>query len=85
MTFAVPELLIPIDEPTQLGLEDLLGAGTRTADTPLDRAQSLAWDAMDAHGRRRLQLARKALEISADCADAYVILARALQRHGASA
>jgi len=75
MTFAVPELLVPIDEPSQLGFEDLLGSGTRTADTPLDRAQSLAWDAMDARGRRRLQLARKALEISADCADAYVILA----------
>jgi len=46
-----------------------------TADTPLERAQDLAYRAFDARGRRRIQLARKALELSADCADAYVLLA----------
>jgi hypothetical protein len=76
ITLAVPDLLAPIDEPTQLSLDDRLGSGAPTLDTPLDRAQDLAWAAMDMRGRRRLQLARKALEISADCADAYVILAQ---------
>jgi tetratricopeptide (TPR) repeat protein len=46
-----------------------------TASTPLERAQELAYRAFDARGRRRIQLARKALELSPDCADAYVLLA----------
>lgn len=46
-----------------------------TATTPLERAQDLVYRAFEARGRRRTQLARKALELSADCADAYVILA----------
>ena len=46
-----------------------------TATTPLEKAQDLMYRAFDARGRRRLQLARKALELSADCADAYVVLA----------
>lgn len=46
-----------------------------TASTPLERAQDLAYRAFDAHGRRRIQLARKALQLSRDCADAWVILA----------
>jgi len=33
------------------------------------------YEAWDSSGRKRLQLARKALEISPDCADAYVLLA----------
>lgn len=46
-----------------------------TAATPLERAQDLMYRAVEARGRRRTQLARKALELSADCADAYVTLA----------
>jgi tetratricopeptide (TPR) repeat protein len=46
-----------------------------TASTPAERAQEIVYRAMDAHGRRRSQLARKAIELSADCADAYVVLA----------
>ena len=46
-----------------------------TARTPLERAQDLVYRAFDARGRRRVQLARKAIELSADCADAYVLLA----------
>jgi len=45
------------------------------AETPLERAQELCYDAFDTHGRRRVQLARQALELYPDCADAYVILA----------
>jgi tetratricopeptide (TPR) repeat protein len=52
-----------------------MGAIASTASTPLDRAQDLVYEAMEARGRRRIQLARKALELSADCADAYVLLA----------
>ena len=46
-----------------------------TAATPLEQAQDLIYRAFEARGRRRIQLARKALELSADCADAYVVLA----------
>ncbi len=46
-----------------------------TASTPLERAQEMAYRAVESRGRRRVQLARKALEVSGDCADAYVILA----------
>ena len=45
------------------------------ATTPLEKAQDLMYRAFEARGRRRIQLARKALELSADCADAYVVLA----------
>jgi tetratricopeptide (TPR) repeat protein len=48
-----------------------------TATTPLEKAQDLVYRAFDARGRRRVQLARRALELSADCADAYVVLAEA--------
>jgi tetratricopeptide (TPR) repeat protein len=41
----------------------------------LEKAQDLMYRAFEARGRRRIQLARKALELSADCADAYVMLA----------
>ena len=46
-----------------------------TASTPLEKAQEMAYRAFESRGRRRMQLARKALELSGDCADAYVILA----------
>jgi tetratricopeptide (TPR) repeat protein len=43
--------------------------------TDLDRAQDLMYDAFEAKGKQRAALARQALAISADCADAYVLLA----------
>lgn len=43
--------------------------------TPLEQAQNLMYDAFDCRGRKQIQLARKALEICPDCADAYVLLA----------
>ncbi|MFQ5830448.1 MAG: tetratricopeptide repeat protein [Candidatus Methylomirabilia bacterium] len=45
------------------------------ATTPLEKAQELVYRAFEAPGRRRIQLARKALALSPDCADAYVVLA----------
>ncbi|HET6567787.1 MAG TPA: hypothetical protein VFG50_07475 [Rhodothermales bacterium] len=47
-------------------------------DDPLSQAQDLIYQAYDAPSRAQaVQLARKALEISPDCADAYVVLAEA--------
>jgi len=43
--------------------------------TPLEQAQDLMYDAFECRGRKQIQLARKALEICPDCADAYVMLA----------
>lgn len=43
--------------------------------TPLEQAQELCYEAFEIPGRRAVQLARKALAICPDCADAYVILA----------
>ncbi|MHB1034380.1 MAG: DUF6930 domain-containing protein [Pirellulales bacterium] len=44
-------------------------------DTPLERAQELCFHAFETQGRRRVQLARQAIQVCSDCADAYVILA----------
>jgi tetratricopeptide (TPR) repeat protein len=43
--------------------------------TPLEEAQEVVYQALQASGARRAALARKALTISPDCADAYVLLA----------
>ena len=55
------------------------------AETPLERAQALMYDAWGSTGRSRVILARKALEISKDCADAYVLLAEETARSAAEA
>jgi tetratricopeptide (TPR) repeat protein len=45
-------------------------------DKALEQAQEIMWDAWDEQNpRRRIELARKALRISADCADGFVLLA----------
>ena len=60
-------------------LQNLISAGElpqRTAQSPLEKAQELIYDAWEMQNKRdRVKLARQALEISPDCADAYVILA----------
>jgi tetratricopeptide (TPR) repeat protein len=60
------ERLNRADEPVELPAREL---------TPLERAQELAYDAMEAHGRLRIKRARQALAISEDCADAWVLAA----------
>jgi tetratricopeptide (TPR) repeat protein len=45
--------------------------------TALEQAQELAYDAMEATGRLKIKLARRALAVSPDCADAYVMLGEA--------
>ena len=47
--------------------------------TPLERAQALVYQALEANGARRIKLARQALAVSAECADAYVLLAEVAQ------
>lgn len=45
-------------------------------ETPLEKAQELVYEALKTtNQRKRMQLARKALKVSKDCADAYVLLA----------
>jgi len=53
--------------------------------TAVDRAQQVMYDAWEAtEPKRRIALARKALAISGDCADAYVLLAEEVRdRHEA--
>jgi tetratricopeptide (TPR) repeat protein len=54
-----------------------LFGGRRSASGPLDEAQQLMYQAWESPSRpRRLELAGKALELSPDCADAYVLLAQ---------
>ena len=43
--------------------------------TPLETAQDIMYDAWDSKGKQRIDLAYKALSVSKDCADAYVLLA----------
>jgi tetratricopeptide (TPR) repeat protein len=66
-------------------LQDMLARGGpphRMADTPLKQAQELMYDAWDApSARQAVRLARKALEISPDCADAYALLAQETARN----
>jgi tetratricopeptide (TPR) repeat protein len=51
------------------------GAAHYAADEALLRAQDLMYEALDARGTRRAGLAREALAISPNCADAYQLLA----------
>jgi hypothetical protein len=64
-------------------LEGMLSSGEpieSSPRTPLGKAQDLMYDAWDSPRKRRVELARKALEISEDCADAYVLLAEETAR-----
>jgi tetratricopeptide (TPR) repeat protein len=60
-------------------LQNLISSGElprQTAQSPLEKAQELIYDAWEMQNRRDMvKLARQALDISPDCADAYVILA----------
>src|SRR6266508_952355 len=51
------------------------GAAHYASDEALFQAQDLMYEAFEAQGGRRVALAREALEISPDCADAYLLLA----------
>lgn len=57
------------------GLMQGLFQGPGNAETPLDQAQQLMYSAFELDPDQRVAMAREALEISPDCADAYVALA----------
>ncbi|MBL0058257.1 MAG: hypothetical protein IPP35_03925 [Elusimicrobia bacterium] len=62
-----------IDSITGRSLDDL---EVEEGKTPLDRAQFLIYEAWEEPtAKKRIALARKALKMSADCADAYNLLA----------
>jgi tetratricopeptide (TPR) repeat protein len=63
-------------------LQDVLSRGglpPAAPTTPLEEAQELIYQALETSGKQRLDLARQALAISPDCADAYVLLAEATE------
>ena len=74
-TFTSPdEVNRELDEARQQGLFDAppeVQAGRPL--TALEQGQELAYDAQQARGRLRIKLARRALSLSADCADACVV------------
>jgi len=53
------------------------GPPPATPTTPLEEAQDMIYQALKVQGEEGVALARKALAISPDCADAYVLLAEA--------
>jgi tetratricopeptide (TPR) repeat protein len=63
---------------------DLIASGGELSPgprTPLEQAQQLIYQAWESPpGRRRVELAREALQLSPDCADAYVLLAEEAAR-----
>src|SRR6266542_6535579 len=70
--------VIPVPDPRSM--ESALAAIGRgvahyAADKALFQAQDLMYEAFEAQGARRVALAREALAISPDCADAYLLLA----------
>jgi tetratricopeptide (TPR) repeat protein len=72
---SIEEASASLAQAHQAGLFDL--APEQTAGRPLtalEQAQELAHDAAEATGRLRIKLARRALAVSPDCADAWVTL-----------
>ena len=72
-----PELMLPDRRMLERVMREAAAGlgGERRGETPLDRAQEVMYRAFEATGSEQVRLARKALEISPDCADAYVLLA----------
>jgi tetratricopeptide (TPR) repeat protein len=75
---SLDEMNAAVDEANERGLFDMPAEAAAGRElTPLERAQELAYDAIEAEGRLRVKRARQALALSPDCADAWVILAEA--------
>jgi len=72
--------LLP-DMPNNEGVTGSVGTVEYGGDrTSLDEAQELIYEAFESDGPTRVKLARRALAISADCADAYTMLAEQTAR-----
>jgi len=70
--------VFPLPDPRAMeGMLAAIGRGAAhyAADEALFQAQDLMYEAFEAQGVRRAALAREALAISPDCADAYLLLA----------
>jgi len=92
MTSAIGRLLSEQEfgsmEEANAYLQSLMKGGgipRRQPASPIEQAQELMYDAWEAQGAQRVGLARKALEIPPDCADAYVLLAEETARSVADA
>ncbi len=57
------------------GIQGASDIATPPPATSQERAQEIMYEAWEAHGKRRVELAHQALQESQDCADAYVLLA----------
>ena len=65
-----------VDRRAMEGVMRQLAPATTSTSSPVDAAQQTMYEAFDEpNTHRRMALARKALEVSPDCADAYVLLA----------
>jgi tetratricopeptide (TPR) repeat protein len=78
-----------IDQANQF-LQEMLASGKplevgSSRKTALEQAQDLMYEAWDAVGKKRIELAKQALELSPDCADAYVLLAEEAAQDAAEA
>jgi tetratricopeptide (TPR) repeat protein len=75
---------LPADLPDRRAIEGVMReflGGQTEQDTPLDKAHAILLHAyQEPDEKRRVQLARDALEICPDCADAYVLLAEHARR-----
>jgi tetratricopeptide (TPR) repeat protein len=68
-------------ESTMRDLRDMFAGGSRVKRAAIDEAQEMMYSAWEARSpERRITLARKALQVSEDCADAYVLLAQEASR-----
>ena len=75
-TKTAPDIALP-DPRLMEGVLAIIGRGAahHASDGELFEAQDLMYAAFEAKGARRAALARQALTISPDCADAYLLLA----------
>ena len=75
-TKTAPDIALP-DPRLMEGVLAIIGRGAahHASDGELFEAQDLMYAAFEAKGARRAALARQALTISSDCADAYLLLA----------
>jgi tetratricopeptide (TPR) repeat protein len=71
-----PDLATGNQRSTAGALVAIPGGAEQPASRPEYEAQDLIYDAWEATGARRAALARQALELWPDCADAYVLLAQ---------
>jgi tetratricopeptide (TPR) repeat protein len=74
------EMSEPSPFPSRYAMEKAFsetGSKKASGSSPLEQAQDLMWSAWDnSNPKQRVAMARQALELSADCADAYVMLAQ---------